>query len=376
MVGLNSLDQSGSDRWLIDHLSRKNQSIQVSDTLIAFGVGRTYDLCMDARYAEFDLFVDNSPHAAAAFLSRNTQRSNRVHSANMLLNIDLKTVVVVIFSAQGWDIEEELTRRGVPSDRFFNFVEIDEFQSVFRAIPRDVAFHGLADIVSPSDVCIDVGANEGHYAIRLAELVSPGGGKVFAVEPSKKTREALARNIRAAGCSSLIRVLPFALGDGSSRGSGTLSTPRLGDIVKGGSARLASWSHLKEEVATGFRLTPDDPDFLSNDSLSFGESAVMTEIVKLSHLDELFEEEQSIDFIKIDVEGADLDVLRGGKAILSRHRPKIVIEAEAGSSNLQMIERFLEGFEYSRIPWSSLQSLRRIEGGLTTDLHDNHLFVS
>ncbi len=43
-------------------------------------------------------------------------------------------------------------------------------------------------------------------------------------------------------------------------------------------------------------------------------------------LDELTADFQSLDFIKIDVEGNELSVLQGASGLISRHQPTIVVE--------------------------------------------------
>jgi hypothetical protein len=69
-----------------------------------------------------------------------------------------------------------------------------------------------------------------------------------------------------------------------------------------------------------------------------------------------------MDFIKIDVEGAEIDVLRGGERSILRHRPIIAIEynelalQRAGASILELDE-LLDGYGYDRFVFEN--SLKR-----------------
>src|SRR6185312_12382199 len=59
-------------------------------------------------------------------------------------------------------------------------------------------FDLLPQLVRPGSVVIDVGANIGHYTLRLAQLVGPEG-RVYAFEPMPKTFDLLCRNVVTAG---------------------------------------------------------------------------------------------------------------------------------------------------------------------------------
>ena len=49
-------------------------------------------------------------------------------------------------------------------------------------------------------------------------------------------------------------------------------------------------------------------------------------IVELKKLDDVIPTDVTIDFIKIDVEGAELGVLKGAKNVLLKNKPIIIFE--------------------------------------------------
>lgn len=147
------------------------------------------------------------------------------------------------------------------------------------------------------DIVVEVGANVGHYTLLLAELVGDPG-HVYAVEPVAESFAMLAGAL--AGTSHAHRVTPFhcALGDVSCEA----------EIIVPGSDR--GQASLREH-ATG--------TWASSDLRRSERCEVWT-------MDHLFGSLSRLDLVKIDVEGAELLVLRGGRGILTRCAPLLYIE--------------------------------------------------
>jgi hypothetical protein len=105
--------------------------------------------------------------------------------------------------------------------------------------------------------------------------------------------------------------------------------------------------------------------------------------------DELFGASTDVSVVKIDVEGAELDVLRGMRGTLARTRPAVICEIlpvyEAGSERGQFrlgrqlaIEKMMRelGYDILRIhPDGRLEQIQAI--GIHSDLAEtNYLFIS
>lgn len=69
----------------------------------------------------------------------------------------------------------------------------------------------LRSRVRPGDVCLNVGAHVGLYALCLAEWSKPGG-RVVAFEPNPPTRRVLADHVRRNGIRDRVTVEPLAVG--------------------------------------------------------------------------------------------------------------------------------------------------------------------
>lgn len=144
----------------------------------------------------------------------------------------------------------------------------------------------LARMLIGTGCFLDIGANIGYYAVYFAPLVE----RVFAFEPDPRPRERLTANVAA-----LPTVEAVALAAGRTSGSGVFA--------------LASRSELSHIAG------PDEP-------------GVAVAVVSLD--DFVIERAIRVAAIKTDVEGFDLDVLRGAVTILRDHRPLVLSELQPG----------------------------------------------
>ena len=157
-------------------------------------------------------------------------------------------------------------------------------------------------LVPNGGVFLDVGANIGFYACGAGVDLLRRGGTVYAFEPVSSNRRRLRRDIVLNGLGSLVTVLPWALGDEP----GTLFMRRapIGDAGNAvGQNMLSDWD--RENV---------------------GKNGWAREEVPVIRLDDWASRLGRCDVLKIDVEGADLLVLRGGRETLDRFRPVVLAE--------------------------------------------------
>lgn len=165
------------------------------------------------------------------------------------------------------------------------------------------------------DTIIEVGANIGTETIGFCDTVG-SEGRVVALEPFPTNVERLRRVISDARLSN-VTMLPVAAGDYP----GTLP------FVTPDNEHFTGVGHLGNEVR--------------------GSESVIQ--VKVITLDQLFEHRPA--FIAMDVEGAELAVLRGARTMVEKHRPVIALEACArhavrAGNNLVMLRSELEDMDY------------------------------
>lgn len=147
----------------------------------------------------------------------------------------------------------------------------------------------LKRLLTPEDRCVDVGAHIGYVALVAAKYA----GRVLAVEPGPTTYRRLQRNLALnPRLAPKVVSLPLALADHA----GTMTL--LDSERQPNRASLAYRPVDAREVQVEVRTLDQ---------------------VAAEHLDR-------VSFLKIDVEGAELDVLRGGEATLRHHRPLVLCE--------------------------------------------------
>src|SRR5262249_2078214 len=142
----------------------------------------------------------------------------------------------------------------------------------------------------PGDIALDVGAHIGFFAIQMADIVGPGG-RVYAFEPCESNAALLERSIAENRFGE--RVVFERAAVGAKSGSATLTFP-VETLNSGGAYLLREGT----QPLTG--------------NLERRVAVVALDEFKLPH---------PIRFIKMDVEGAEPQVLQGALKILETDRP-------------------------------------------------------
>ncbi|MEO6549630.1 MAG: FkbM family methyltransferase [Ferruginibacter sp.] len=144
--------------------------------------------------------------------------------------------------------------------------------------------------------CIDIGANLGHI---LMEIVAAAPkGKHFAFEPIPDLYQSLKKRF-----SKNTTVFNYALS--SKKGSATFNY------------------YPQRPAVSGFR---------ERNSQIGQEPTILA--VQMEKLDDLIPEGLTIDLIKIDVEGAEYEVLQGAKNILKKNKPIVLFEFGLGAADI------------------------------------------
>jgi FkbM family methyltransferase len=164
----------------------------------------------------------------------------------------------------------------------------------------------LAPFVPAGQTILDIGAHHGKFAKNLAKLHA-GGCPVWCFEPLEYNYTLLERIVRP---YPNVRVFRIALSDRA--GTADLFVP-----IKSSQRILDGSSHLGVPEAQGHFGTSTARD-------------VARVTIPTDTLDAVSARENlaSIGFIKIDVEGAEALVFRGGRATLSRFKPAIYCELQ------------------------------------------------
>jgi len=170
--------------------------------------------------------------------------------------------------------------------------------------------------VKPGDFCVDVGANTGPVTLLLAKLTGPTG-KVLSIEPGPPYYKRLLTNLDLNPSFKKI-VTPLNKGVSDSNG-------------------MLLWAADPEHTWNGGLL-----------NVTEGTS------VEVTTLDTCVQQNgwSKLDFMKIDVEGMELEVLKGCQATLEKFRPIVLFETMEifrGSRGFDIfleMENLLKGLNY------------------------------
>lgn len=213
-----------------------------------------------------------------------------------------------------------------------------------RRRPSMEYVHALAGIVKRGDVCIDVGANLGYYTRTLARLAGPQG-KVYAVEPMPPVLAVLRHNVRR--CTN-VEILPYALGEADGTIRMANDTVRTAGYFGTGRNVVKEASQGKEAVQgeTEHGRAAENGRRQTEKRAAQADNPAMQEYeAEMRRGSELFAECERVDFIKCDVEGYELHVLRDLRPLLERHRPRVLVET-GGENRRQVVALFRElGYE-------------------------------
>lgn len=152
----------------------------------------------------------------------------------------------------------------------------------------------ISVLLRPGDVFLDIGAFTGQHALRAATLVG-NTGRVIAVEPDPRCRRWMRANLAATNLSGQVVLLEAA-------------------AVPAGQADGMITLHLSPMESMSSVLAVPDAPSVSVPSVS---------------LQELLTTHRP-DLVKIDVEGFDVDLLRGSPALGAADAPPLIVEANAG----------------------------------------------
>ncbi len=187
-------------------------------------------------------------------------------------------------------------------------------------------------LIKKDDVVIDVGANIGCTSILFGELAE----QVISFEPSPTTFNLLQKNIKQSGLEN-ITLLNSALG----------SNPGVSKITYAESNRSGGFISNKTTISTGH----------------------VTEKIRIEKLDNIIHDLNisKLDFIKIDVEGFEKEVIEGARNTINKFQPIIVLELNHWCLNAFQRITIPDFFDYLQ---SVFPILYAVEGDFYADLYE------
>jgi FkbM family methyltransferase len=175
-------------------------------------------------------------------------------------------------------------------------------------------------IVQPGHVVVEVGANIGAHTVPLSRIVGSSGG-VLAFEPQRLLFQTLCANLALNSCAN-VAARQEAIG------------AKLGE--------------MRVPV-----LAPDQPNNFG--ALTLGTDFGHGEPVRIITLDSM--QLRACRLFKMDVEGMEVEALRGAVETIRRHRPALYLENERDEHSPALIA-LVQSFGY-RLYWHAPLLFRR-----------------
>ena len=170
-------------------------------------------------------------------------------------------------------------------------------------------------------VIIDVGANIGALTVQTASMIEPIGGYVYSFEPQRQIFYMMCGNL---AMNNIDNVSAERLAVGNS--TTPITVPKINYYQPGSFGSVG--------------LTGEFDDV--GQDLDFGNGEKVDQIV----IDEYFKDIDNIKFLKVDVEGMELDVLRGSENTIKQHRPWMYIEFYKQADGAKELKSFIESLGY------------------------------
>ncbi len=200
---------------------------------------------------------------------------------------------------------DKINISGISTDHIFNNIKRKK-----NFYEHDLLFH-LYTVINPKNsTIIDIGANIGNHSIYFGKYLCD---KIIAIEPSQMHSDILRKNLSNNLSEYQYEILQIAVGN--EEGYANLVFP---SDINLGAAKIDSTS--------------------SNSSLN-------SEKVPIKKLDNVIND-LNISMLKIDVEGFEIDVLRGAENLIKNNLPHIIVEAH-DDEHLNKIKKFLNKYEYT-----------------------------
>ncbi|MBG0787300.1 MAG: FkbM family methyltransferase [Anaerolineaceae bacterium] len=175
--------------------------------------------------------------------------------------------------------------------------------------------------IKPGTVMYDIGANVGYFSLLAAELAGPEG-QVYAFEPLPRNVEFLEKHIKINKCNN-IEIVEAAVSDHSGEAHFDLgASTAMGHIAESGGIQVKMVA-LDEMLAAGELRPPD--------------------------------------YMKVDVEGAEYEALKGARNLLEKYHPLLFLDTHQREAHLPTIELLKElGYKFEILDGKSLTATKEL----------------
>jgi len=170
-----------------------------------------------------------------------------------------------------------------------------------NTVEADIAFRVLYGVENP--IVFDVGANIGTYASWVAPAIAKANGKVYCFEPQRLIYQMLCGNM---AMNNIFNVYAYELALSNEE-----KYIEIDDIDYASKGSFGSVTLTDLDMSETYKTDP-----------------TKKQRIKVTTIDNFVIEHQlpKVDFIKVDAEGLDIEVLEGAKNTIATYSPDLFVE--------------------------------------------------
>lgn len=237
---------------------------------------------------------------------------------NSFIYLELKNGLKLINRPSDYPAQINFTERYKYGNKkkMKNIIDVEKYYFIYELIDELYIKQNYFEYfdLKENDIVVDAGANIGLFTVLAAKKLN-NTGKVIAIEPDNDNYNILKENIKINNLTNV-------------------------EVVKKG-----LWSE-KKQLQFNIGVRPGEHSLFENEQMSGKKISI-----ECDTLDNILEELdiKQLDFMKMDIEGAEIEALNGCSNILDNYKPKLVIEAlhqVDGIPTYKTIIPFLKGKNY------------------------------
>ena len=277
---------------------------------IAYGCSFTFNLCLKLIKSNPIFGIDYN-YTNKKFTFPIFEDFNILDKSNFSKN----KYKIIIFSTKSDEQKKNLESIGLKYKRdFYKFTDFKIFKKILLQVLKDEDFIFSSKLIKKNSVILDIGANLGLFTLTVNANKSIK--KSYLIEPNFLLNNDLKTNLKVFKFNKY-KIINKSITDKKEKKS-SLFLPNKNNSFHAAQGSLTEWSQIFAN-----RISPSSKNKMRSEATTYDK-------LEISNIggDQLIKKEKikKLDFVKIDVEGSELNVLRSMFNSITNLEPIVYIE--------------------------------------------------
>lgn len=297
--------------------------------LIAFGASRTLRIAQKKLKIKLSYIIDNNNKLINKnFLNLKIFNPSKIKEE--------KNFVVIIYSPRFYEIKLQLEMYGLKYKKhFIHFLDLPIYKNLIDNLTDEICYKNLEHFLTPGNICLDIGANVGLYTYKMSKLVK-SKGKVLSFEPVNIAFNQI-KLLKKKYNLNNSQIFNFAIGD--EKKETQMLIPVIDNLVQLGFSHIQTIKYKSKNIIKSkynkVFYQKMNSGYKQKTTIELIDSIVLKLKLKM------------INYIKIDVEGFELKVIKGAIKSIKKFRPLIQTEIFYSKDNQKKLLSYFKSIEYS-----------------------------